>query len=200
MRRLLAVLALGALVVACSEQATFPQTETPATAPTFDISNAPPQTGVVLRAAYPTILIWGVPAAGLEVALHADGREFCQQYPDNIDPSTWSIMTFADKVLFDRILTTGQAHDVPTQVWPYSGEETPESFCAMVLGGAEPLATGVTRGSQFYSDLNGTGNGADIWLWNYHGLLTRPDGSQAVFSFQVHWRQGAPTRVSASLR
>jgi len=37
-------------------------------------------------------------------------------------------------------------------------------------------------------------------LWDYHGLLTRPDGSQAVFSFQMHWRQWAPTKVTASLK
>ena len=203
MRKLLAVLALGAVMAACSEQATLPQSEAPAAAPTFDISNATPQSGVVLRSQWADVLIWGVPSAGLEVVMGTDAKEFCELWDGgNGDPSPafLSIMTYADKVLFDRVLTIGQDSHAATQVWPYGGGSL-DTFCPMVLApGAEPLATGVTRGVQFFSDLNGTGNGADISLWNYHGLLTRPDGSQAVFRFQMHWREWVPTIVSASLR
>lgn len=201
MRRFLAVLALGAVVVACTEQATAPQARTPAT-PAFDIANAPPETGIVVRSTWNDILIWSVPAAGLEVMVGADATAFCTLWDGGAgdpSPSFVSFMTYADKVLFDRILTVGQDREAATQVWPYA-DGTLEGFCAMVLGGAEPLATGVTRGLQFFSDLGGTGRGADINHWNYHGLLSRPDGSRAVFAFQMHWRQGAPTKVTASLR
>ncbi len=200
MKRLLGVLALGAVLVACSEQATAPQARTPA-APSFDIANAPPETGIVVRSAWNDILIWGVPSAGLEVVMGADAAEFCELWDNwNGDPSPSfnSIMTWADKVLFDRILTIGQDREVATQVWPYGGGAL-ETFCPMVLGGAEPLATGVTKGLQFSSDLGGTGRGADVNHQSYHGLLTRADGSQAVFKYQMHWLEGQPTKVTASL-
>ncbi len=201
MKKLLAVLTLGAVLVACSDQATAPQGRTPAT-PAFDIANAPPETGIVVRSAWNDILIWSVPAAGLEVVMGADAAEFCELWDNwNGDPSPSfnSIMTWADKVLFDRALTVGKDAEAATQVWPYA-DGTLEGFCAMVLGGASPLATGTTRGVQFVSDIGGTGRGADLNHWSYHGLLTRPDGSQAVFAFQMHWREWAPTKVTASLR
>lgn len=201
MRKLLAVLALGALVIACSEQSTSPQAGT-ANAPTFNISNAPSQSGIVVRSGFYDILIWGVPSAGLEVMMGADAAAFCTLWNGGVgdpSPSFVSVMTYADKVLFDRVLTVGQDREVATQVWPYASGGL-EGFCTMVLGGAEPLATGVTRGVQFFSDLGGTGHGADVNFWDYHGLLTRPDGGQAVFSFQMHWLQGVPTRVTARLR
>lgn len=202
MKRLSAVLALGALVIACSEQTTSSQQGTLAVAPSFDISNAPPQSGIVVRTGYSDILIWGVPSAGLEVIMGADAAAFCTLWNGGAgdpSPSFVSIMTYADKALFDRVLTVGQDREAATQVWPYAGGGL-EEFCGAVLGGARPLATGVTRGLQFFSDLGGSGNGADVNMWNYHGLLTRPDGSQAVFAFQMHWRQGAPTKVTASLQ
>jgi hypothetical protein len=197
MRKMLAVLALGVAVVACSEPATAPRPGTPAMAPSFAIGNAPPQSGIVMRAGFPAPLIWGVPSAGLEVVMGVDAGEFCALWPDP-SGATFSIMTFADKILFDRVLTIGQESDVPTQVWAYGGGDL-DAFCAMVLSGAGPLATGVTRGVQFFSDLSGTGKGSDIFMWNYHGFLTLADGSQAVFAFQMHWSQFAPTQVTVSL-
>jgi hypothetical protein len=202
MRKLLAILALGAVVISCSEQTTSSQPGTSAVTPSFDISNAPPQSGIVVRTGYSDILIWGVPSAGLEVMMGADAAAFCTLWDGGAgdpSPSFVSVMTYADKVLFDRVLTVGQDREAATQVWPDAGGGL-EGFCAMVLGGAEPLATGVTRGAQFFSDLGGTGHGADVNHWDYHGILTRPDGSQAVFSFQMHWLQGVPTKVTASLR
>lgn len=195
--------ALGALMAACSEQATSPRTQATLSSaePAFNIDNAPTETGVVVRSAWNDILIWGVPSAGLEVVMGADATDFCTLWDGGAgdpSPSFVSIMTWADKVLFDRILTIGQDREVATQVWPYGGGEL-QTFCAMVLGGAEPLATGVTKGHQFSSDLGGTGRGADVNHQNYHGLLTRPDGSQAVFKYQMYWHEGQPTKVTASL-
>ena len=132
----------------------------------------------------------------------ADAAAFCTLWNGGAgdpSPSFVSVMTYADKALFDRVLTVGQDREAATQVWPLAGGGL-EGFCGMVLGGAEPLATGVTQGVQFFSDLGGTGHGADVNFWAYHGLLTRPDGSQAVLSFQMHWLNGAPTKVTASLR
>lgn len=88
--------------------------------------------------------------------------------------------------------------ETATQIWPYA-DGTLEGFCAMVLGGAAPLATGTTGGVQFFSNMNGTGRGTDLNHWNYHGFLTQPDGSQAVFKFQMHWREWEATKVTASL-
>ncbi len=200
MKQVLVVLALGAVLVACSEQATAPQARTAAVS-TFNIANAPPETGIVVRSAWNDILIWGVPSAGLEVMMGADAKTFCTLWDGgNGDPSPSfvSFMTYADKGLFDRVLTVGQDREAATQVWPYVDGDL-GAFCTMVLGGTEPLATGVTRGVQFFSDMGGSGRGADINLWTYHGLLTRPDGSKAVFAFQMHWRQWDPTKVTASL-
>lgn len=199
MKRSLAVLALGAALVACSEQATSPRSRAPAT-PAFDIANAPGETGIVVRPVWNDILIWEAPSSGLEVVVGADAKEFCTLWDGGAgdpSPSFVSFMTYADKVLFDRILTVGQDREAATQVWPYV--DGLGAFCTNVLGGAEPLATGVTRGMGFFSDIGGTGRGADINLWKYQGLLTRPDGSKAVFAFQMHWRQGQPTKVTASL-
>ena len=194
MKRLLAVLALGALVIACSEQTTSSQQGTLAALPSFNISNAPAQTGVVLRSQWPGGVIWGVESEGLLVFLGADARDACVSYLTYGDPftdATWSIITYADKILFDRVLTNAQTTDVPTQVWAYSGGHL-DALCPSIAGGAEPLATGVTRGNQFFGD--------KTLLFNYHGLLTRSDDSQAVFAFQLQFREGEPTKVTISLR
>ena len=199
MRRLLAVLALGAVVAACSEQVTTPEPGTPANAPSFGISNAPSESGIVLRGGLPFIFLQGVPSEGLEIVMGIDGEEFCRQYPDNMDPGTWSVIAYADKMLIDRFLTLWQAKDMPTQVWPWGGGYA-EHFCQHIEEGVKPLATGFTRFSYFSSDYWATGRGAVVDMWKSHGLLTRPDGSRAVFSFQMQWRQWEPTKVTIRLQ
>ncbi len=196
MKSSLAVFALGALMVACSERPTSPRTEAALapSAPAYNIANAPTETGIVVRSTWNDILIWSVPSAGLEVMVGADAKAFCELWDGGAGdptPSFVSFMTYADKVHFDKVLTVGQDHEAATQVWPFA-DGTLEGFCAMVLGGAAPLASGTTHGLQFFSPDNNH--------WNYHGLLTRPDGSKAVFAFQMHWREGSPTKVTASLR
>jgi hypothetical protein len=198
MRRLLAVLALGAVVVACSEQATSPQSTTPAGAPTFDISNAPPQSGIVLREGRPIFILWGFPSEGFEVAIGVDAREFCAGWPDPWG-AEFSVVTWADKQLVDRLMTHMQGRDVTTGVWPY-GYRDPAIFCAQINGGAAPFATGVTRVSLFSSDWYGTGDQRWVDMIKSHGILTRPDGSRAVFNFQMQMRQWEFTKVTASLK
>ena len=197
--KMLAFPALLAALTACKDQPVAPQAEpfavTQATA-AVGIANAPTETGIVLRSAWSDILIWSVPSAGLEVVMGADAAAFCTLWDGGSgdpSPSFNSTITFADKVLFDRILTVGQDREAATQVWPYANGEL-QGFCDMVLGGAAPLATGTTRGIQFSSDFDGTNN-----HWNYHGFLTRPDGSKAVFKFQMQWREWETTTLSASL-
>jgi len=210
MRRLLAVLALGAAVVACSEQATSPQPETEF-APTFDISNGPAETGIVMRGGWPLGFIWGIDDAGLIVFMGADAREACdawEQYgdwdPENPESDPWqnhvtfSPMTWADKVLLDRLVGVGQASDVPTQVWPYAGGHF-AGFCPLI-DGLEPLATGVTHAMVTSNDEMGTRSRGSVTNWNFHGLLTRPDNSQAVFAFQLQFRTTGLTKVSVSLK
>ena len=197
MRRLLAVLALGAVLVACSEQATSPQPATPAS-PAFDISNAPPQSGIVLRNGIPFFVLWGFPSEDFEVAIGVDAREFCAGWPDPWG-AEFSIVTRADKELVDRLMSRFQGRDVTTGVWPY-GYRDPAIFCAQVNGGAEPFATGVTRVSQFSSDWVGTGDQRWVDMIRSHGILTRPDGSRAIFNFQMQMRQAEFTKVTASLK
>ncbi len=190
MKKMPAVLVLGAVLIACSEQATSP----PPAAPDLNISNAPSQAGVVLRSQWPGGVIWGVESEGLIVFLGVDAREACASYLTYGEPftgATWSIITYADKVLFDRVLTNAQASDVPTQVWAYSGGHL-DALCPSVAGGAEPLATGVTRGNQFYSD--------KTFLFNYHGHLARADGSDAILAFSMQFKNGEQTKVTLSLR
>ena len=197
MKKLLAALALGAVLVACSEQATSPQPATPAS-PAFDIGNAPPQSGIVLRDGAPFFVLWGFPSEGFEVAIGVDAREFCALWPDPWG-AEFSIVTRADKELVDRLMSRFQGTDVTTGVWPY-GYGDPAIFCAQVNGGAEPFATGVTRVSQFSSDWNGTGGQRWVDMIKSHGILTRPDGTRAVFNFQFQIRQWELTKATASLK
>jgi len=197
MRRLLAVLALGAVVVACSEQATSPQPAAPAS-PAFDISNAPPQSGIVLRNGEPFFILWGFPSENFEVAIGVDAREFCAGWPDPWG-AEFSIVTRADKELVGRLMSRFQGRDVTTGVWPY-GYRDPAIFCAQINGGAEPFATGVTRVLQFSSDWNFEGHQRVVDIIKSHGILTRPDGRRAIFNFQMQFRQWEFTKVTASLR
>ena len=197
MKRSLALLALGAVLVACSEQATSPQSATPVS-PAFDIGNAPPQSGIVLRDGAPFFVLWGFPSEDFEVALGVDAREFCAGWPDPWG-AEFSIVPRADKELVDRLMSRFQGRDVTTGVWPY-GYRDPAIFCAQVNGGAEPFATGVTRVSQFASDWNYSGG--QRWVDNItsHGFLTRPDGSRAVFNLQLRFRQSEFFKATASLK
>lgn len=191
MRRL-ALFLVPLLFLACERQPAAPDA---ANAPSFGISNAPPMSGIVVRNGFPEVPVFGDPSAGLTVVQGVDARVVCTRF----DPADWHIDTYADKQLRDRIVTIGQDKDIPTQVWSYGGP-THETICAMVLGGAEPLATGVARFVYVSNDLFGTGRGNDVTNADSHGLLTRPDGSQAVFHLKVRFTQGAPTNVTISLR
>ena len=194
MRRLLAVLALGAVVVACSEQATNPQTRTAAIAPMSDISNAPAQSGIVVRYGFPTGVIWEDASTGLVAWMGTDAYALCADHVDDPWNADWSIVTYADRVRFGQFMgELGQARDVPTQVFEYGGGHLPE-MCASVLAGAELLASGVSQGTQVFDRDWSTG------IFSYHGILTRPDGSRAVFHFSLQFKKNVQTKVSVTLK
>ena len=168
----------------------------PDISPTFDIGNAPTQSGIVARAGWPTFIVWRVPAAGLAVTLGVDAAEWCSS-PGTADAT---IVTYADKELIDRIVSVGHDTDIPTQVWEHWSGETWGAICARILTGTLPLATGVSHYVSTANDLFGTGVGSDVAMATLHGLLTRPSGGQAVFHFRMQWRQGVLVQLEASLR
>ena len=194
MRRL-ALFLVPLLLLACDRQPAAPDA---ASTPTFDIGNAPPQSGIVLRNGEPFFFLWGFPSENFEVAIGADAREFCAGWPDPWG-AEFSIVTRAHKQLVDRLMSRFQGRDVTTGVWPY-GYRDMAIFCAQINGGAEPFATGVTRVSEFASDWWYEGDPRQVDLIMSHGFLTRPDGRRAIFNLQMQLRQGELTKVTASLK
>ena len=193
MRRSLAVFALGALMAACSEQATSPRTAatlSPA-APAFDIANAPDQTGIVVRSDWQTGVIWGSESDGLIALLGTSASSLCQ-HPDEPWLAEWSTVTYADRIRLGEWLGyLGKARDIPTEVWAYTGGHIP-ALCASFQGGAAPLATGITRGVEHAMRDNTA-------FLSYHGRLTRPDDSEAVFGFKLQFDRDGQATVSISL-
>ncbi|NJD09956.1 MAG: hypothetical protein FIB01_05745 [Gemmatimonadetes bacterium] len=209
MKKVLVLLLLGGALAACSEQPTSPPAE-----PAFDISNGPAESGIVLRGQWGLGLIWGVPDAGVIVFAGAHAREDCAAWalygdpdPEHPEADHWlnhvyfDPVTWADKVLSDRLVGVAQGSDVPTEVWAYSGGHFPV-FCPSILADPtiEPLAEGVTHvivtsNDEFFGRTMGS-----VYQVNLHGMLERPDGTPALFAFQLKFRNWEPSKVTVSLK
>jgi hypothetical protein len=67
----------------------------------------------------------------------------------------------------------------------------------------EPIATGVSQTVVTNNNLFGLSNKVPrIFTWRAHGILTRPNGANAVFRWQLRYNenQGGVTELSVSLR
>lgn len=180
---------LVASTLACEPNtATEPSAETPS----FNIANAPPLSGVVVRGGFLLGALLRDPQTGLGVAIGIGAQEFCSGTP------LYYMQTWADKELADRIVTNGQSTDAPTEVWEAASPD--EWTCDAILAG-EPLASGVSKTVATFNDLSNTGSGNRVISWSGHGILTRSNGSSAVFHWKFKWneRQGGFTDVSVTL-
>jgi hypothetical protein len=154
------------LLLACDRAPVAPDAG-PNVAPTFNIENAPLESGIVVRAGYPVAGLRLDPETQLALAIGMGAKEICSGAP------FYSFLTWADKIIRDQWVTVGQGTDIPTEVWDASQGWD----CPSIMAG-EPLATGVSRN---VSTINfGTG----IQTWTAHGFLTRQNGEKAIF----HWR------------
>lgn len=52
----------------------------------------------------------------------------------------------------------------------------------------------IEQGVQVFND------GFNVVIFSYHGFLTRPDDSRAVFAFSLQFKKNIQTKVDVSLR
>jgi len=191
MRRMIAVLALGAAVVACSEQATSPQPRTPAIAADF-MNN--PDGGSPWHARYQWdnyLTYWNNLPANTVRAYHTT-------FPLSLAGLPWD-----DVVCGPATPTSGMhlqeiahwdldpAHMDPTQLWIDNGvadvwialvDRTSSGPC-----NTRPLiASG--WGRLHYTDNNGSGMGRnqDAWTYRAEGRLTTPLGQKVQYNGFMH--------------
>jgi hypothetical protein len=196
MRRMLAVLALGAVVVACSEQATAPQPRTPAIAADF-MNN--PDGGSPWHARYQWdnyLSIWNNLPANTVRAYHTT-------FPLSQAIGGGTIFGGDDAVCGPTTSTSGlhlqeiahwdpdPAHMDPTQLWIDNGgadvwialvDRTRPGPC-----NTRPLiASG--WGRLHYTDNNGSGMGRnqDAWTFRAEGRLTTPSGEKVQYNGLMH--------------
>lgn len=160
--------------------------------PSFNIANAPPLSGIVVRGGFPLGALLRDPQTGLGVAVGIGAQEACS------GTALYYLQTWADKELTDRIVSNGQSTDAPTEVWAAATAD--EWTCAAILKGA-PLASGVSKTVATFSDLDNTASGNRVVAWTGHGILTTSDGDRAVFRwrFKLNEQQGGLTDLSVTL-
>ena len=196
MRRLLAVLALGAVVVACSEQATSPQPRTPAVAANF--TNNPDGGG-------PNLLWRGFEGNNWNI-VWTDGH--------------YIIAFFASP-----LLRCGHQFPLQKIVSQYKGD-IPEFFHRLTMGTLNALVVDVTKpvdctvplgSGQFVGwseDARFTGSDNEVWTeqfpvvhdyanaWRsvYTAKLTAPDGGHAHVTGAIHCVWNASMALDAPYR
>lgn len=182
---------LLASAVACEPNTTTEPV--PAEVPSFDIANAPPLSGIVVRYGWPLGALLRDPQTGLGLAIGIGAQEFCSGTPG------YYLQTWADNELADRIVSIGQSPDAPAEVWAAASPS--EWTCAAILAG-EPLASGVSKTVATFTDYLNTGSGNPIVAWTGHGILTTADGARAVFHwrFKMNEQQGGLTDLMVTLR
>jgi len=182
MRRLLAVLALGAVVVACSEQATSPQPRTPAIAADF-MNNPDNGNPRILRGVYDFAASWTDPSNGLR-ATHwtYQAVEGCGDTPDGGLVGWQEVATFdANDFLASRFIANAKG-----MVWIRIRDLTTPGDCF----GARLVATG--WGTLHYTDNDeiawypNSRNNIDAWTFRAEGTLTTPDGRTVRYSGHYH--------------
>jgi hypothetical protein len=167
-------LTLAPLLLLACDRAPVAPVAGPNVEPTFNIANAPLESGIVVRAGWPVAGYRLDPETQLGLAIGMGAKEICS------GASFYSFLTWADKLLRDRLVTIGQGTDIPTEVWDASlGLD-----CPSIMAG-EPLATGVSQNVSTINNLAGLSDRVPrIQTWTAHGILTRQNGEKAIF----HWR------------
>jgi hypothetical protein len=189
MRRIALTLA-PLLLLACDRAPVAPDGG-PNVDPTFNIANAPLESGIVVRGGWPVGALMRDPETQLGLALGIGAVEYCSGTP------IYYLQTWADKELADRIVTNAQGTDVPTEVW----DAPPGNWnCAAIMAG-EPLAAGVSHVIATNNDLYNSGEMNRVVHWRAHGILTRQNGDKAVARWQWRWNenQGGLTELSITL-
>ena len=187
----LAILAVAPLLLlACDRAPTAPDAR-PNPDPTFNIANAPLESGIVVRGGFPVGTLMRDSETQLGLALGIGAKEFCSGAP------IYYLQTWADKELADRIVTNAQGTDVPTEVWDGSSSNW---NCDAILAG-EPLASGASDVVATFNDLLNTNPVNRVISWRAHGILMRSGGDEAVFHWRWRWNenQGGLTELSITL-
>lgn len=185
-----------ALVLAfgCTDQGTSPTAlNDGAVAPTFDINNAPPASGVVLRGTTDFAVSWVDFKNGTQVIIGADIVEFCNGTID------FDVATYMDVYVNDRpFLSHLFGDDLRTSVWGFTDFDC-DKFTTL-----EPLAVGLSDLVNTDNDFFGSGpddNNANAWGFRAHGTLVRPSGDKAQFSGHLNLKGGfdKPFHVTAKI-
>ncbi len=171
-------LALLPLVfTACSEQSTVASLDQ---GPEFNFSNAPAESGIVVRGETAVGLTWVDVDAGLRVVLGADLNEFCAAIVD------FDIIALQDANLPSGRTVSLAAGEVQTTVWDFL------AFDCDLFTTIAPVAWGSANLQNNDNDLAGSVvNNTNTWGWTAQGMLAwTADGSPATFSGFVRQQFG----------
>ena len=173
------LLALAAFVaVSCDQQPVEPTADQFSDAPTFKIEDAPPFSGIIERAEFPSAYSWVDFKSGLRLTIGLDMLEYCDGtinfdliwYKDIYNPSRW--------------LGQGQGEDLQTDVWPFL------EFDCELFTTVPPLASGVAYFRSMDNAYDGVGeddNFTNSWGGHANGTLYYSDG-------------GAPAQLNAFIK
>jgi len=181
------------LLLACDRQPVAPDIS-----PTFDIANAPEESGIVVRAEIPTGLGLAYPPGDLYAFIGIDLADFC----DDLN-FTGELVFMATKNMMEGYRAVALIKgELEASVWRrseiFAGAATWWDVCDNIAA-TEPLATGPV--SVLYRDNSYVGyeylTNANPYGWSYHGSLVRPDGTKAAFSGHHfwYWNQESQTQV-----
>lgn len=195
MRRLLAALALGAVVVACSEQATSPSRRTPVIAANF-MNNSDGGGPWIARYEYGN---WNFTWANPEWTIRAWHTTF--PLSEVLPPGSWS-----DGACGPATATSGMMHqqeishwdpshtDPParyiengfvTDVWIVLEDLTRDGPCSGGLRGGRLIASGWGRVHYNDNDVQNV-TGHNSWSLKADGILTTPDGDSLTYNGHIH--------------
>jgi hypothetical protein len=182
------------VAVSCDQQPLETSQQPTTTGLTFNIANAPPQSGIVVRADYTAASLFVDPESGLGALLGVDPVEFCT------GPAEFDFVSFQTAIQRDGRQVDHGMGEWRAFVYPFTTFD-----CGLFLT-VEPLATGMATVVSTDNDLYGIAPGdknANAWGQTGHGTLVTPGGESVQFSFKYRARynnsQGYKEVVKVSL-
>ena len=182
------------VAVSCDQQPLETSQQPTTTGLTFNIANAPPQSGIVVREDYEVATFYVDLESGLSVSIGVDPFEFCT------GPAEFDFVTFQTAIHRDGRQIDHGMGELRAVVHPFT------TFDCDLFTTVEPLATGMATIVSTDNDLFGTAPGdknANAWGLTGHGTLVTPGGEFVQLSFNYRARynnsQGYKEVVKVSL-
>ena len=176
---------------ACSEQSTVASLDQ---TPAFNFSNAPAESGIIMRGERPAAYTWVDVDSGLRLIIGADINEFCSGIIN------FDLVAFQDAYLPEGrpILEILQGEDMQTTVWDFL------PFDCVLFTSVDPAASGVADLVNTDNDLFGNAGdrNANAWTFTAQGTLTLASGADAqlsahlVQSFTGNGRYNVSSKIS----